>query len=243
MMSPGELKDIQFDKAVFGGYDISAVDEVFAQVTADFTALFKENAVLKNKLKLLASTVEEYRGVDEAMRKALITAQNMANEMVKDAHAKSSEIIENASAIASARVTDLAAKISEEETHLKRAQSETAAFVDGIISAYNKQIDKIAAVRPDAPAEKVSVEDTLSLATDEINKCVASAIENIKEYQERAVITDVVESEESEQTEDVAPFKESVVSAKAEINFDIEEDVEEDTEDLKFGKNYDFDDE
>ncbi|MEG2570695.1 MAG: DivIVA domain-containing protein, partial [Clostridia bacterium] len=80
MMSPGELKDIQFDKAVFGGYDISAVDEVFAQVTADFTALFKENAVLKNKLKLLASTVEEYRGVDEAMRKALITAQNMANE-------------------------------------------------------------------------------------------------------------------------------------------------------------------
>ena len=47
MLTPQELKKIEFDKAMFGGYDMAAVDEVFEQVTEDYTALTKENAVLR----------------------------------------------------------------------------------------------------------------------------------------------------------------------------------------------------
>ena len=79
MFTPKELKEIKFDKAVFGGYDVEDVDKILASVTEDYATLFKENTMLKKKLKLLADTVEDYRSVDEAMRKALITAQNMAN--------------------------------------------------------------------------------------------------------------------------------------------------------------------
>ncbi len=96
MHTPNELRDIQFSKAVFGGYDAAAVDEMMTSIVSDYSALFKENAVLKNKLKLLADTVEEYRSVDEAMRKALITAQNMANEMVNNAEKESKEMVDTA---------------------------------------------------------------------------------------------------------------------------------------------------
>lgn len=269
MISPQELKDVQFDKAVFGGYDMAAVDETFAQVIADYTALVKENGVLKNKLKLLASTVEEYRSVDEAMRKALITAQNMANDMVKEAQEKSNDLIKNASAIASARVADLAAKIAEEEERLKRAQTETAAFVDGIILAYKNQVEKIMSVRPNSEqAKHDSVEDTLSIATDEINKCVANAIENIKEYEDRAVISNIpvppqVTSTQGDEADTVGNVLESQENEPAVFEVDINKstspiDFSKQTstndadlgatrkfvlDDLKFGRNYDFDDE
>lgn len=269
MISPQELKDIQFDKAVFGGYDMAAVDETFAQITADYTALVKENSVLKNKLKLLASTVEEYRSVDEAMRKALITAQNMANDMVKEAQEKSNDLIKNASAIASARVADLAAKIAEEEERLKRAKAETTAFVDGIILAYKNQVEKIMSVRPESEqAERVSVEDTLSLATEEINKCVANAIENIKEYEDRAVISNIpvppqsasmqedetanVENMTESQENEPAVFEVDINKSTNPIDFSKQNPTNEADlgatrkfvlDDLKFGRNYDFDDE
>ena len=90
-------------------------------IISDYTALFKENTVLKNKLKLLADTVEEYRSVDEAMRKALITAQNMANEMVKEAEEKSKDMLEKARIKANAQLESLAA-VRQEQKRLREAK-------------------------------------------------------------------------------------------------------------------------
>lgn len=272
MLTPQELKDIQFDKAMFGGYDMASVDEIFAQMVTDYTALTKENAVLKNKLKLLASTIEEYRSVDEAMRKALITAQNMANDMVKEAHVKSDELIKNASAVANAKVADLAAQIQQEESRLAAAKAETAQFVDAMTEAYKSQAEKMAKLRPEVAVDEqsTSLEDTLSLAADEINKCVASAMENMKVFEERATVNEIPAapekidlSEEEVSAPQTEPEKEErdVSVFEVDINkhvdtmdlgdLDFADDPKKsaaqtrefDFEDLKFGKNYDFDDE
>ena len=274
MLTPQEIKDIQFDKVMFGGYDMAAVDETMAQITADFSAILKENAVLKNKLKMLASTIEEYRSVDEAMRKALITAQNMANDMVKEAHAKADELIKNASSVANAKVSDLAAQIKTEEERLAKAKAETAIFVDTMSEAYKLQAEKIAKLRPEVSAEetKDSLADTLSLAADEINKCVASAIENMKVFEERAKIEEIpTVSEPADLMTDIQKDVPATASAPVEEKprevsvFEVTADSEGDTidlgqlafdsdantkkandfefENLKFGKNYDFDEE
>ncbi|MBR2181178.1 MAG: DivIVA domain-containing protein, partial [Oscillospiraceae bacterium] len=49
MFTPNELKEIKFDKAVFGGYDTEDVDKAFSAISEDYTTLFKENTVLKKK--------------------------------------------------------------------------------------------------------------------------------------------------------------------------------------------------
>ena len=59
-------------KAVFGGYDMSAVDDFLETLTTDYAALYKENAILKSKIKVLVEKVEEYRSTDDAMRMALL---------------------------------------------------------------------------------------------------------------------------------------------------------------------------
>ena len=53
MYTPNELRDIKFSKAVFGGYDTSDVDRVFAAVSDDYSALFKENMKLKKNMILM----------------------------------------------------------------------------------------------------------------------------------------------------------------------------------------------
>ncbi len=184
MMTPQEIRDIQFDKSVFGGYDMGAVDEFLADLGADYSALYKENAVLKNKLKLLAETVEEYRSVDEAMRKALVTAQNMANDMVADAQKKANELITNASSIAQSRVSDLANKIAEEETRLAQAKRETSRFADELLSMYKSQAEMIHALLPlaEVSEEEKSLDDTLSLATEQISQSVEEALNGLQNY-------------------------------------------------------------
>ena len=81
MFTPQEVSEKVFPKASFGGggYNMASVDEFLDALTEDYTALFKENVTLKAKLKVLAEKVEEYRSTEEAMRKALMTAQRMAD--------------------------------------------------------------------------------------------------------------------------------------------------------------------
>ena len=290
MLTPQEIKGIQFDKVMFGGYDMAAVDETLQEIASDYGTLVKENASLKSKLKVLATTIEEYRSVDEAMRKALVTAQNMANEMVREAHEKADEILKNASAVASAKVADLATQISAEEKHLAEAKAETAMFIDAMSKAYKIQSEKLDALRPDVKVAENStaLEDTLTLAANEISKCVESAIENMKAYEKRAKIDDlpplapeveeiilkderkektiekVVKVEKKEPVVVEAPKKEKkydlsafdTVSDNVEDTLDLEQmsfdsqskqldkdDDDDDFGDLKFGRNYDFDEE
>ena len=84
---------------------MSQVDEFLDILTGDYSALYSENAVLKSKMKVLVDKVEEYRSTEEAMRKALLTAQKMADELVAQAEAKKTELLKNAETEAKARIT------------------------------------------------------------------------------------------------------------------------------------------
>ena len=98
MLTPQEVSERAFQKASFGGYNMSQVDEFLDILTGDYSALYNENAVLKNKMKVLVDKVEEYRSTEEAMRKALLTAQKMADELVAQAEVKKAELLKNAPA-------------------------------------------------------------------------------------------------------------------------------------------------
>ena len=88
MMTPQEVASHAFAKATFGGYNMAMVDEFLDSLTADYTALYNDNAILKGKLKVLSDTIEEYRATDNAMRRTLLAAQQMAEAMVHEAEEK-----------------------------------------------------------------------------------------------------------------------------------------------------------
>ena len=85
MLTPQEVSSHAFPKAVVGGYNMSSVDEFLDELTDDYTSLYKENAALKAKMKVLVEKIEDYRSTEDAMRSTLLTAQKMADSIVKEA--------------------------------------------------------------------------------------------------------------------------------------------------------------
>ena len=128
MMTPQEVASHAFAKATLGGYNMAMVDEFLDLLTEDYTALYNDNAILKNKLKVLSETVEEYRATDTAMRKTLLAAQQMAEAMVSDAEKKKNELVHDAEAAAQTRLNELKQQITDEEYRLQKAKEATAAY-------------------------------------------------------------------------------------------------------------------
>ena len=55
MLTPQEVSNHAFAKAVMGGYNMAMVDEFLDELTDDYTSLYKENAALKAKMKVLVA--------------------------------------------------------------------------------------------------------------------------------------------------------------------------------------------
>ena len=129
MLTPQDIKDRKLVKAVFGGYDMQTVEDFLEEINKDYQSLYKENQTLKGKLKVLVDKIDEYRSVDDSMRKALYTAQNMANEIVAKAKAEKDELLANAKVKASEYIAELKEKIRTEEEALESARTNSREFL------------------------------------------------------------------------------------------------------------------
>ena len=160
MLTPQEVSEHAFAKAGFGGYNMAMVDEFLDQLTEDYTTLYKENAALKSKMKVLVDKVEEYRSTEEAMRKTLLTAQRMADEMVKEAQESKETILRQAQEETRAQVASLRREVEAEQLRLTAAQNATAAYVSKLKELYQHELDYLGSLskltpEPAAPADPV----------------------------------------------------------------------------------------
>ncbi len=183
MLTPQEVSERAFQRAGFGGgYNMAQVDEFLDILTGDYTALFNENAVLKSKMKVLVEKVEEYRSTEDSMRKALLTAQRMADELVKEAEEKKAAIIRDAEQDVLTRRDDLARSVEAEELRLKQAQQATAEFVQKVTALQAEETQLLARLQnlvPDAPAAPVDpVDQTASEIDDNVQRLLAKAMQD-----------------------------------------------------------------
>lgn len=212
MMTPQEVASHVFAKATFGGYNMTMVDEFLDQLTEDYTALYNDNTILKNKLKVLSDSIEEYRATDVAMRKTLLAAQQMADNMVSDAEKKKTQLERDATEEAAARKTQLQAEITAEEFRLKQAQEATAAYVKKLYALHKEEMDYLSRLGQVVPPELLTEEETQA------------------------------EPEVEEPTQPVAEQQPAVASAPKAPAYDPVDDLDLDAtrrfEDLQFGKDY-----
>ena len=130
MLTPQEVSARSFTKAVMGGYNMTMVDEFLDELTDDYTSLYKENASLKAKLKVLVEKVEEYRSTEDAMRAALLAAQRMADTIVQEAQAKAEEIRKQADSSAREQIERSQRELAESQEKLRQGQLALQSFID-----------------------------------------------------------------------------------------------------------------
>ena len=165
MFTPQQIDQISFGRSTFGGYDMQQVDEFLEPLTEDYVTLYKENALLKSKMRVLVSKLEEYRKNEASMKEAVLTAQRTCDKMVRDAEAKSAQILSSANASAAAAAAAAAAA-----PVAPAAPAQPSINSEALIAAENARVDE---------ARKVAV-SRISEIQDQMRTCV-QALERIKE--------------------------------------------------------------
>ncbi len=127
MLTPGDIKKTDFTKAGRGTYKSIEVDAFLDEVYTSYAQLYKENGELIKKLQLLADRVESYRQDEDSIRSALLTAQRMADSILKEANEKC-EQLNQASSDKAKQMLENAKEEAEKVT--KDAQAESAMLLE-----------------------------------------------------------------------------------------------------------------
>lgn len=145
MMTPNDVAQHRFTTARFGGYTTNDVDEFLDDLTADYTALYKENAVLKGKMKVLVEKIAEYRATEDDMRMALLSARKSADAIVAEAQEKRAEMLKEAEEEVAQRRKALHQDIENSEAQLAAARQSTldfAAAMRALVSQQQTHLDR-----------------------------------------------------------------------------------------------------
>ena len=156
MLTPQQIEQISFNRQPFGGYDMQAVDEFLEPLTEDYITLYKENALLKSKMRVLVGKLEEYRKSEASMKDAIVNAQKTCDMMVKEAEAKCTQMLSEANAAAAENAKNADALIEQENARVEEAKRAAAAKIQELQDQMNACIQALerikAANRPAAPA-------------------------------------------------------------------------------------------
>ena len=99
-MTPQDIREKIFEKAVFGGYDMGSVDDFMEEMASELEAAQRESATLKAKMKVLVDKIEEYRASEDAMRMTLLSAQKLSSQIEAEARARADKGVAEAQAAA-----------------------------------------------------------------------------------------------------------------------------------------------
>ena len=130
MFTPQQIDQISFGKATFGGYNMEDVDNFLEPLTEDYVTLYKENALLKSKMRVLVGKLEEYRKNEASMKDAIVNAQKTCDMMVKEAEAKCTQMLNDANQAAAENAKNADALIAAENDRVEEARKAAAAKID-----------------------------------------------------------------------------------------------------------------
>ncbi len=181
MLTPQEVAQRSFGKASFGGYNMAMVDDFLDELTADYEALFNENALLKQKLGVLSGKIREYQATEEGMRKALMAAQQTADDMVKETETKCAQLLSDAEHSAGAMKEEIAQSLSAETQKLEQAKASVESFKKHIAAVCRQEMEFLAQLDDFTPVQEKQrgMETTVEAIRAAVERTVAKEDEDL----------------------------------------------------------------
>ena len=229
MFTPQQIEQISFSKQTFGGYDMQAVDEFLEPLTEDYITLYKENALLKNKMRVLVGKLEEYRQNEASMKDAIVNAQKACDKMIKEAETKCTQMLTEANAAAIENAKNSDALIAEENARVEDAKRAAAAKILKIEEQIKACAQTLAEIREaNRPAPVKAAPGAPEMYDFDKESGSAPAVDRTE------AMADEISSNLAAMmgtTEDSAP--------KAEPRHPVNDTTSRKFDNLKFGPNYD----
>ena len=177
MFTPQQIDQISFSKAKFGGYNMQQVDEFLEPLTEDYVTLYKENALLKSKMRVLVGKLEEYRKNEASMKDAVINAQKTCDKMVAEAEAKCAKMLNNASSLANTNTQVSETQLAAENARLEEARKVATAKINELQDQLRSCIQALDRIKENnAPATPVASAVENADVADEIAQNIEAMI-------------------------------------------------------------------
>ncbi len=125
-LTPLDIQNKEFS-VVLRGFNREEVDEFLDRITRDYEEIIKENVSLKDKVESLEEQMTHYKKIEETLQKAIVVAQDTAEEVKRNASKEAELIRKEAEKDATRIIEDARYKASRilaehEELH-KQAQA------------------------------------------------------------------------------------------------------------------------
>ena len=219
MFTPQQIDQISFTQAR-KGYNMEEVDAFLEPLTEDYVTLYKENALLKSKMRVLVGKLEEYRKSEAGMKDAMVNAQRTCDRMVREAEEKCAKMLRDANANAAAAAKSTASAdslVAAENARVEEARKTAAARINEIQEQMRTCIQALERIKgANAPAAPETPAAPAGSDSDDVADQISQSLEALVGTAE----------EPAPKAEPRHPVHDSTTSKFANLN-------------LQFGRNYD----
>ena len=179
MFTPQQIDQISFGRSTFGGYDMQQVDEFLEPLTEDYVTLYKENALLKSKMRVLVGKLEEYRKNEASMKDAVLNAQKTCDKMIQEAEAKCKKMLSSANATATANTRSADALVAAENARVEEARKAASAKINELQEQLHTCIQALERIKgANAPAPQAApVKEPFDYDSDAVADEIAHNLE------------------------------------------------------------------
>lgn len=158
MISPQEIRTVTFDKTM-RGYRTEDVDAFLQQVAEQIEQITAEKEDKEQKLYILAQKIEEYRKDEDNLKTALLNAQRMGENVIKEAKQKAESILREAGIKAEDITRAANEQVQEEQLQLESIKAEVAQFKNSVLSLYKQHIESLSTLPGDEDEPEPELEE------------------------------------------------------------------------------------
>ncbi|MBR5809534.1 MAG: DivIVA domain-containing protein, partial [Clostridia bacterium] len=123
MLTPMDIQRQDFEVKL-RGYNADEVDDFLDLVGKDYEKLYKENAELREQVKQLDKSIEQYRAMEETLQKSIVLAQTAAEDIKKNAAEKADVIMNEAQSKSENMQREIDNQIQSKRNELASLQAE-----------------------------------------------------------------------------------------------------------------------
>ncbi len=144
-LSPLDVQHQEF-AAALNGYSKRQVRDFLARSADSLEALIRENQQLREELAKRDKRIEELSVAEAELKRAVIAAERIGNEMKQNAKREAELIIQGAEAVKAKTIRDAEARLMHASTEITRLEHQSQLFREqfrGLLKAYERSLDNL----------------------------------------------------------------------------------------------------
>lgn len=142
MLAPHELKSKTFSKSL-KGYTPAEVDEYIEFLIGKYTEVYRENNELERKLHVVVTNLDEIKDEEESIRSTLISAQKMADKIIKDANDRADVITGAIKERCDAVIAEFREQLQAEKEEMWAMRTRIVEFKKELFNLYRGHIESL----------------------------------------------------------------------------------------------------